>query len=188
MVLFKRNQCEIWFGPGTVICWEHKQVLVKHGGTYVRVHPSRLRLYPGNEENCLNGNQEQNTHNPSLSQQKCDETLVQSDSEDKDADFEPSEQVEAEEQISNDVELEQHDVSIRSRGRPSRLKSVPKIVALPTPAQIIKCKLVNDDSEWREFNIISKAGKATGKNKYLINVVMEEGEPFWLDFEHGVTE
>ena len=26
--------------------WEHKQVLVIHGGTYVRVHPSHLMPYP----------------------------------------------------------------------------------------------------------------------------------------------
>ena len=28
------------------IGWEHKQVLVKHGGTYVRVHPCRLVPHP----------------------------------------------------------------------------------------------------------------------------------------------
>ena len=29
-------------GPGIVIGWEAKQILVKHGGTNVRVHPCRL--------------------------------------------------------------------------------------------------------------------------------------------------
>ena len=188
MVLFKRNECERWLGPGTVIGWENKQVLVKHGGAYVRVHPTRLRLYPGNEEKCLNDNQEKNTNNPALSQRKCNETSVQSNSEGEDINLEPSEHVESEEQISNDVELEQN-ASPRSRGRPSRTKSIPKIVSLPAPGQIIKCKLSNDnDSEWKKLNVISKAGKATGKNKYLMNVVVEEGEPFWLDFEYGVTE
>ena len=33
--------------------------------------------------------------------------------------------------------------------------------------------------------MISRAGKATSKNKYLMNVAMEEGDPFWLDFENG---
>ena len=36
--------------------------------------------------------------------------------------------------------------------------------------------------------MISRAGKATGKNKYLMNVAMKEGDPFWLDFENGVLE
>ena len=46
LVLYKRNESDRWLGPGAVIGWEHKQVLVKHGATYVRVHPSRLILYP----------------------------------------------------------------------------------------------------------------------------------------------
>ena len=45
-VFYKRNLCDRWLGPGTVIGWEHKQVLVKHGGTYVRVHPCRLVPHP----------------------------------------------------------------------------------------------------------------------------------------------
>ena len=45
-VFYKRNLCDRWLGPGTVIGWEHKQVLVKDGGTYVRVHPCRLVPHP----------------------------------------------------------------------------------------------------------------------------------------------
>ena len=62
-------------------------------------------------------------------------------------------------------------------------------VKLPKPGQIIKCKFTNDkDQEWRKLNVVSRAGKATGKNKYLMNVTTEGGDPFWLDFEHGVLE
>ena len=45
-VVFKRNLCDRWLGPGNVIGWEHKQVLVKCGGTYVRVHPCCRVLHP----------------------------------------------------------------------------------------------------------------------------------------------
>ena len=41
------------------------------------------------------------------------------------------------------------------------------------------------------MTVISKAGKITakhGKNNYMMNVVMENGEPFWLDFKDGVSE
>ena len=41
-VYFKRNGSNEWKGPGTVIGKDGKQVLVKHGGTYVRVHICRL--------------------------------------------------------------------------------------------------------------------------------------------------
>ena len=52
--------------------------------------------------------------------------------------------------------------------RPPKQKSTPKKTEFPKPRQIIKCKLANDtDSEWRKLNVISRGGKATGKNKCL---------------------
>ena len=46
VVFYKRSLCDRWLGPGTVIGWEHKQVFVKHGSTYVRVHPCHLVPHP----------------------------------------------------------------------------------------------------------------------------------------------
>ena len=64
-----------------------------------------------------------------------------------------------------------------------------KSVKLPKPGQTIKCKFTNDEvQEWRKLNMVSRAEKATGTNKYLMNISMEGGDPFWLDFEHGVLE
>ena len=58
-----------------------------------------------------------------------------------------------------------------------------KSVKLSTPGQTIKCKFTNDeDQKWRKLNAVSRAGKATGKNKYLMTIAMEGGDPFWLDF------
>ena len=48
--------------------------------------------------------------------------------------------------------------------------------------------LDDDDSEWKKLNVISRADQATGKNKHLMNVALEQGKPFWLDFEHGVLK
>lgn len=42
-VFYKRKYSEKWHGAGTVIGQENKQVLVKHGGSYVRVHICRLQ-------------------------------------------------------------------------------------------------------------------------------------------------
>ena len=38
IVYYKRNDCNQWRGPGTVIGCDGKQIIVKHGGTYARVH------------------------------------------------------------------------------------------------------------------------------------------------------
>ena len=43
LVFYKRNQDDKWRGPGKVIGRDGKQVLVKHGGIYVRVHICRLQ-------------------------------------------------------------------------------------------------------------------------------------------------
>ena len=68
-------------------------------------------------------------------------------------------------------------------------KMLTKSAKLLEPCQTIKCKFTNDeDQEWRKLNVVSRARKATGKNKYLINIAKEGGDPFWLNFEHGVLE
>ena len=42
-VYYKRTDCVEWKGPGVVIGQEGVVIFVRHGGTYVRVHHSRLR-------------------------------------------------------------------------------------------------------------------------------------------------
>ena len=83
--------------------------------------------------------------------------------------------------------VEQHQTV---RDGPTKQNPIRKRIELPKSGQTIKCKFTNDDddSEWRKLNVISRAGKATGKNKHLMNVALEQGKPFWLDFEHGVLE
>ena len=53
-MFFKRNDAKEWHGPGVVIGRDGKQVLVKHGGTYVRVHVCRLSKYPINSSEITN--------------------------------------------------------------------------------------------------------------------------------------
>ena len=43
-VYYKRLNSQQWKGPATVLGQDGQQVLVKHGGVYVRVHPCRLRF------------------------------------------------------------------------------------------------------------------------------------------------
>ena len=43
-VYYKRANSNSWHGPAVVLGQDGQQVLVKHGGSYVRVHPCRLTL------------------------------------------------------------------------------------------------------------------------------------------------
>ncbi|KAK3875456.1 hypothetical protein Pcinc_019668 [Petrolisthes cinctipes] len=45
-VFYKRNDSHEWHGPGVVIGRDDKQILVRHGGVYVRVHVCRLAHAP----------------------------------------------------------------------------------------------------------------------------------------------
>ena len=44
LAYYKRKNSEKWEGPGKVIEKENKQLLVKHGGYDIRVHPCSLQL------------------------------------------------------------------------------------------------------------------------------------------------
>ena len=43
-VYYKRNDSKKWKGPGKVIGMDSQQILIKHGGIYVRVHPCRVKM------------------------------------------------------------------------------------------------------------------------------------------------
>ena len=42
LVYYKHNNSDKWKGPGCVIGQDGQQVFVRHGGTYVKIHPCRL--------------------------------------------------------------------------------------------------------------------------------------------------
>ena len=44
MFLNKHKDSNKWKGPGKIIGKEDKQILLKHGGYYIRVHPCSLQL------------------------------------------------------------------------------------------------------------------------------------------------
>ena len=191
-VLYKRNECDRWLGPGTVIGWENKQVLVKHGGTYVRVHPSRLSMYSRKiNDTCSTPVEEMSAVTSAAPCIHTQKSNGESTAADLNGDVEPLEHVDQMDNMEED-EIRPQVVLPRPRGRPPKRPhpSVSsKVVEVPTPGQVISCKLANDnEGEWRRMNVISRAGKATGVNKYMMNVVLDQGDPFWLDFQHGVTE
>ena len=43
-VYYKRNDAKKWKGPAYVLGRDGQQILLKHGGYYIRVHPCRVRL------------------------------------------------------------------------------------------------------------------------------------------------
>ena len=50
-MFYKRENTEQWHDPGTVIGQDGKQILVKHGSTYVRVHTCRITCAINSDQN-----------------------------------------------------------------------------------------------------------------------------------------
>ena len=190
MVFFKRNEGDRWMGPGTVIGTENKQILVKHGGTYVRVHPCRIQRYHGKNSVILNDNSaDVISDNPTADNSNC--AGIHDDLEhSNDFSFEyvaDDSNVETPEENNFQTECEKNPSSKKYQcvGKKDKL-SVP----LPKPGQNIRCKIVDEQGAecWKNLKVISRGGKSTGKNKFVMNVSIEDTNPVWLDFEHGVLE
>ena len=56
---------------------------------------------------------------------------------------------------------------------------------LPKSGQDIMCRLASDENKWQEMSVLGRAGKATGANKYIMNVRTPSGDS-WLDFGKSV--
>ena len=104
-------------------------------------------------------------------------------------DYVPREEIPSPQSMSVPVQEIKQGLSTRSRGRPPKTTKTADNVSLPKVGEQIFCKL-QDENDWKKLSIISKAGKSTGKNRYIMNVSYDkDGDaPFWLDFEHNVSE
>ena len=116
--LYKRNESDGWLGPGAIIGWEHKQVQVKHRATYVRVHPSRLSLYPDTHHD---------TSEPIKHHSK-NNVITNS-------------YVRIDDGNETDDNPEQYGANAYDKSP----KIVTKFVQLPKPGQTKKCKFTNDE-------------------------------------------
>ena len=118
VVFYKRNLYDRWLGPETVRRWEHKQVLVKHGGTYVRAHPCHLVPQPEKYQSSF---ESESIMEPTTSLGRPKETSIISISEENNVEEElgtPSDHV------------EQHQTVI---DWPTKQNPIQKTIELPKP-------------------------------------------------------
>ena len=86
LVYYKRLDSPKWKGPASVLGKEGQQVLLKHGGHYIRVHPCRLtHVNPQKnvqQNNAKDRNALQRKHSPAINAKK---SIMHYDSEDEEA-------------------------------------------------------------------------------------------------------
>ena len=102
-VYFKRNDAKEWHGPAKVLGCEKSQYLLKHGGNYVRVHPSKMQMVHGSDSTGLPGKMLLPTHAHKTCQTDCDNVCVQSTGR-NDVSYDPSAGVhDASDNVSDNV-------------------------------------------------------------------------------------
>ncbi|CAL4124732.1 unnamed protein product, partial [Meganyctiphanes norvegica] len=183
LVYYKRNESARWMGPGTVIGWETKQVLVKHGSTYVRVHPCRLARCSPDLRHSLDASSAIDCSETENTFKGIDRAEVLSETEDMDDEG----VIEMDNgQVENLVIREEQNAGQVQELPATTVSKSLRLSDLPKPGQIVHCRL-SDGNDLDGLKVISRAGKATGSNKYFMNVVQGNNRPFCLDFENAVN-
>ena len=213
-VYYKRNDSKRWKGPGKVIGVDGQQILVKHGSTYIRCHPSHVTLKDEKSSNrsftnsihagknaskssttdmaankrCGNiSNQSEN--NPTSTESHPD---IWSDSDDEQTqnDIEPSNGSNNEFNI-NDANSDQNG-NVQSLQVEKDQRNTGNInptvleVRIPKKGTKISYKVPGGGEE-TQATVLARAGKATGKNKYWYNVQNDDQSLESFNFER-ITE
>ena len=187
-VYYKRNDAKEWKGPGKVIGSENKQVLVRHGGICVRVHPCSLQHAKEKEE----VREESVTENEIEETRRTEKNIIRSE----DASYTSEEDLEmiatpesAEDSLDADGKdsrqvaegLEEH---YRNESEEIGAENNTNIIAIENPTRIngelpkVKSKITYCDPEsknWKIAQVLSRAGKATGKHRYWMHLADEDG-------------
>ena len=182
-VYYKKKDSSYWKGPGAVIGHDNRQVFFRHGRSINRVNPCNLQLMNKPEGN-------ENKRDETISDVITNENQANEDSDlddmmelQKDAPQSQKDLAEPDEKVVyrladmiNQIDLDTDD---ENNQNPTKLMRV-----IPS----LKSKITYEDpdtNEWRKAIIISRVGKASGKNKYLLNVKdLEVDTMKSVDFEN----
>ena len=165
-VYYKRNDSDAWHGPGIIIGRDGKQVLVRHGGVYVRAHTCRLQKDSTGKVDCNKINSDDK-----------DENIDDVRNVEEDRNFRAVNIFDTgvDDELSNSdrTECNEHDIVDESENEQ----------VLPAVKSLIGKRIEYDDEgQKRTGVIVSRAGKATGKNRFCVNIQSDIGGNYhWID-------
>ena len=183
VVYYKRDKIRQWKGPGVVIGQDGQQVLVKHGSTYVRVHPCRLIL-KGTDSQLS----QTNLSNSSLvthkdinkeCQSRTSSNLSLASDDDNDISV-----IDDDENVSNETEENQQTSSnIDSRLDSDTVPNEHSLQRKLIKDSFIKVRLQGED-DWKKVKLVNRAGKAKGIYKNSWNTEnVDTGEANYFDLD-----
>ena len=182
IVFYKRNDTKKWKGPAKVLGTDSQQVLLKHGGSYVRVHSCRVMLQ---KESFEKGDIDHSVENLDKSSQHSSSVNIDTN--------EPSGILSSSSSDEESNEDEYHDVLERNE-QGSVIAATPTVSNSVNSASCkskvgsqlkrgIDVEYLNPNNEWKRISLIGRAGKATGK--YKSHWKVSDGEDvFEVDMEN----
>ena len=213
-VYYKRAADKNWKGPGTVLGQDGQQVLVKHGGVYVRVHPCRLSPLrketvkaenvaenPNLTDGTMTGKESESQNVRNITNGVEASSSDDESSSDVKSDTEENEEINSSETIQGNnpttvstavEEVEDSNTDIRSNvnteNEDTRKRKSDESQYMQLKKKVkVEYKKVNDP-QWRKGEIFTRGGKATGKYRNCWNIVDENGVVTNVDFDKDVTE
>ena len=202
-VYYKRNINPKWRGPGCVIGQENKNILVKHGGELIRVHPASLihvneaKPTPPEDVHQKIGEKEsiplaQKVESPTQRVELLEEdenedvAQVQNPTQNED-DTSGGDEIQPENEASNSVTEITQDSQKEISNDNIEINGQPNI-HLPPVKSRIAYKLKSSEN-LTEGVVHSRAGKATGKYRYHLNIQSpKSNEVEVLDFSTDIAE
>ena len=210
LVYYKGDNQKKWKGPGKVLGQDGKVILVCHGSTYIRVHPCRPSKMEQSTEHCkqsipndkcdgerhiIQKDKDQVTSS-NINKDNDDDSKIQSDSNEikgqiNDSNPLPndSRQISDPYPMQENLEDGQHGI-LRTGNSPDDNASdqaSTRISKMPKVGTKVRY-LPSDDTLWKEAEILSRAGKATGKNKNWLNIKDKDEEAKSIDWIQCVDD
>ena len=174
-VYYKRMDCNEWKGPGVVIGRDGVVIFVRHGGTYVRVHHCRLRKAKDHYTDKSVDSQESQTE---LKAAECDMNNVVNVPDTESIDVDTLDSVPDTENAVGDSNNDTDN--IEQTNDPSNRQ--PPIIRTDCTMNLKAGQFIKyverDTGISHTAKVLSRAGKATGKNKNWYN--LEYTEPVSL--------
>ena len=200
-VFYKRNDIDMWLGPGKIIGIDGKNILIRHQANVLSVSPCRVahRAIANMQDKTSTATQDQvanmqnkiTTPDQRHEEPRLYETQLKEESDDE-LESIPVRRVENGQlgqdiidEVANEVEEVKQS---KKRGRPPKhQKPKEKIIKLPPINSDITYKL-KDEEEWRRGKVLSRAGKSTGANKNHLNIQDNADGAKCINFETNVEK
>ena len=215
-VYYKRMDSKKWHGPGVVLGQDSHQVLIKHGGILIRVHPCRVSLaketHVAKNQGTSIGNSHENQEKTSEkegSHKSESETDTEKGETESDGGNETDTEKEETESDDDDVpevnrtpnnvpevnqtlnydENQETEQAVQPLNRVER----PRNIGQPSTVQSLKKGMVirvkyNDQNSWEKIKLVTRAGKVGGKYQNEWNVINDKDEQAVVNMEQDVDE